>query len=417
MAVLRDREAKALISLGMDALARPPPGPRTAQRDLRHRTPAPSNAELQDTAGRGADLHGDGRALPAHARQRLRGDHPRPNRSPSDPRGPGNRVPGLEESHSPGPASHTNTIPKPIRERGEWRVSRYQPESSRSCVGRRAASRAARPLASPRSRSSSAQASPRTRSARSWPGSCTIAVEVLRIIAVTTAISHRGGHRSVGHRCLIALVAGSARTRSTGSVLQAGVTACHRPGQSPAERPRAWPAAAMVKCSGPMAPAAVRAAGLPGMPARPAGRVIAMARSSARNPARTLRTRWTGCSSRCIAAPPGSIWRFRTELAALTRRQPLASGNWTRAVAATWTVVILTVSAVVITVLPSDPAAGHPPGVLHAVPAPHPPGLLRDPDAHQVRAAPPGAAHLPHRGRGTRGDLVPGRDLRRGFRS
>ena len=112
----------------------------------------------------------------------------------------------------------------------------------------------------------------------------------------------------------------------------------------------------------------------------------------------------------------GVLWRFRTEAAACS---PAAAGIWEldQAVAAAWTVVILTVSAVLVTVLPLDPAAGHPAGVLHAVPSPHPPGLLRDPDAHPIRAAPAGAAHLPHRGRGTRGHLVPGRDLRRGFRS
>ena len=48
----------------------------------------------------------------------------------------------------------------------------------------------------------------------------------------------------------------------------------------------------------------------------------------------------------------GVLWRFRTEMAACLAA---AAGTWEldRAVAATWTVVIFTVTAVVITVLPS----------------------------------------------------------------
>ena len=47
----------------------------------------------------------------------------------------------------------------------------------------------------------------------------------------------------------------------------------------------------------------------------------------------------------------GVLWRFRTELAALLPESP-ASGNWPGPSLSTWTVVILAVSAVVITVLP-----------------------------------------------------------------
>ena len=56
-------------------------------------------------------------------------------------------------------------------------------------------------------------------------------------------------------------------------------------------------------------------------------------------------------------------------------------------------------------------------GLVRPVPAPHPAGLLRDPDAHPVRAAAPGPAHPPDRSRRTGTDLVPRRDLRRGLRS
>jgi hypothetical protein len=86
------------------------------------------------------------------------------------------------------------------------------------------------------------------------------------------------------------------------------------------------------------------------MPARPAGRVIAMARSSARSRKDTpyLLDRAFVQVHRSAA---GVLWRFRTEMAACLAA---AAGIWQldRAIAATWTVVILTASAALVTVLP-----------------------------------------------------------------
>jgi hypothetical protein len=78
--------------------------------------------------------------------------------------------------------------------------------------------------------------------------------------------------------------------------------------------------------------------------------VIVMARSSAR----TRRDSPYPLDRMLVTvhrSTAGVIWRFRTELAALAAG---VIGIWEldRAVAATWTVVILTVSAVAITVLP-----------------------------------------------------------------
>ncbi len=47
-----------------------------------------------------------------------------------------------------------------------------------------------------------------------------------------------------------------------------------------------------------------------------------------------------------------------------------------------------------------DTAVPRPPGLVRADPAPHPEGLLRDPDAHPFRPPAAGAAHPPHRSRG-----------------
>jgi hypothetical protein len=86
------------------------------------------------------------------------------------------------------------------------------------------------------------------------------------------------------------------------------------------------------------------------MPARPAGRVIAMARSSARARKDTpyLLDKAFVQVHRSAA---GVLWRFRTEMAACLAA---AAGIWEldRAVASTWTVTILTMSMAVITVLP-----------------------------------------------------------------
>jgi hypothetical protein len=86
------------------------------------------------------------------------------------------------------------------------------------------------------------------------------------------------------------------------------------------------------------------------MSARLAGEVIAMARSSARTRRdspyvldKTLVTMHRSAA--------GVLWRFRTEVTACAAG---AAGIWEldRAVAATWTVVILTVSVVLVMVLP-----------------------------------------------------------------
>ena len=122
------REARELISLGLDALQRGQPAVghdmhTVIYGDERHRQlPAAASP-----ARRGADLPGDRRALPVHARQRLRGTRPYRNR-PRAGRSPTSTtlVPGLEGAHPPARPATPNPIPKPIRERGEWRVSRYQ---------------------------------------------------------------------------------------------------------------------------------------------------------------------------------------------------------------------------------------------------------------------------------------------------
>jgi hypothetical protein len=86
------------------------------------------------------------------------------------------------------------------------------------------------------------------------------------------------------------------------------------------------------------------------MPACLAGRVIAMARSSARSRKDTpyLLDRAFVQVHRSAA---GVLWRFRTEMAACLAA---AAGIWQldKTFAATWTVVILTASAALVTVLP-----------------------------------------------------------------
>jgi len=86
------------------------------------------------------------------------------------------------------------------------------------------------------------------------------------------------------------------------------------------------------------------------MPACAAGRVITMARSSARARKDTpypLDEMFVQVHRSAV----GVLWRFRTEMTACLAA---AAGIWEldKAVTATWTVVILTVSAVAITVLP-----------------------------------------------------------------
>jgi hypothetical protein len=86
------------------------------------------------------------------------------------------------------------------------------------------------------------------------------------------------------------------------------------------------------------------------MLARPAGEVIGMARSSARarNDSPYPLDKMFVQMHRSAA---GVLWRFRTEMTACL---VAATGIWEldKAVAATWTVVILTVTAVAVTVLP-----------------------------------------------------------------
>ena len=134
--------------------------------------------------------------------------------------------------------------------------------------------------------------------------------------------------------------------------------------------------------------------GLPGMPARTAGGVIAMPQSSPRN----HRNNPYAMDRMFVAvhhSAAGSLWRFRTELTALTAA---SAGVWELAKAITVDLgrghpghrrPACHGAAV-------DPAAGHPAGLVRPVPAPHPAGLLRDPDAHPVRTAAAGAAHLPN---------------------
>src|SRR5437764_3132285 len=86
------------------------------------------------------------------------------------------------------------------------------------------------------------------------------------------------------------------------------------------------------------------------MSARLAGEVITMARSSARARKDTpyLLDKAFVQVHRSAA---GVLWRFRTEM---TTCLAAAAGIWEldKAVAATWTVIILTVTAVLVTVLP-----------------------------------------------------------------
>jgi hypothetical protein len=86
------------------------------------------------------------------------------------------------------------------------------------------------------------------------------------------------------------------------------------------------------------------------MPARPAGEVIAMARSSART-RRDTPYPLDKALVQVHRSAAGVLWRFRTEMTACL---VAAAGIWEldKAVAATWTVVILASSMTVITVLP-----------------------------------------------------------------
>ena len=240
-----------------------------------------------------------------------------------------------------------------------------------------------------------------------------IVLEVLRIAALTAARSSQWPSQPgviVLHRALVA----APPRRATGRRSQADCQLPWATGQA-GDRPMpAWPAAATAKCSGPSATARYRAA----------------AHARCASP-----LSWRGDHHAAVVRPQppqqpvhldrafvqvhhsaaGVIWRFRTELAVLAAGSP-ASGNWPGRHHYLGGGHPHRHRQCVITVLPLDPAVHHPPGLVRAVPPPHPAGLLRDPDAHPVRAAAPGAAHPPHRGRGTRTDLVPRRDLRRGLR-
>ena len=109
---LRAREARELISLGMDALHEASNLGHDMHSVLygderRRQLPAAASP-----AHRGADLPGDRRALPVHARQRLRGTRQPQPAARGGPRlaqpgaGPGGRTPSS-------PASHSKPIPKP----------------------------------------------------------------------------------------------------------------------------------------------------------------------------------------------------------------------------------------------------------------------------------------------------------------
>jgi hypothetical protein len=86
------------------------------------------------------------------------------------------------------------------------------------------------------------------------------------------------------------------------------------------------------------------------MPARPAGQVIAMARSSARARNDTPYP-LDQMFVQVHRSAAGVLWRFRTEMTACLAA---AAGIWEldQAVAATWTMVIVTITAVLVTVLP-----------------------------------------------------------------
>jgi hypothetical protein len=86
------------------------------------------------------------------------------------------------------------------------------------------------------------------------------------------------------------------------------------------------------------------------MPARPAGAVIAMARSSARARKDTPYP-LDQMFVQVHRSAAGVVWRFRTEMAACV---VAAAGIWEldKAAAATWTMVIVTITAVLVTVLP-----------------------------------------------------------------
>jgi hypothetical protein len=85
------------------------------------------------------------------------------------------------------------------------------------------------------------------------------------------------------------------------------------------------------------------------MSTRPAGAVIAMARSSARARKDTPYP-LDQMFVQVHRSAAGVVWRFRTEMAACV---VVAAGIWEldKAVAATWTVIILIMSMIVITVL------------------------------------------------------------------
>ena len=111
----------------------------------------------------------------------------------------------------------------------------------------------------------------------------------------------------------------------------------------------------------------------------------------------------------------GVIWRFRTELAILLAGTASA-WELDRAVTASWAVIILTASAAVIMVLPWTRRL-----VIRracCVLSRHRIQRVCFETRMHTRSgqAPPGPAHQPDPGRGTRTDLVPRRDLRRGLR-
>ena len=124
---LREKEGQGLISLGVDALNEASqPRPRHALGPLRRERHTASYPQLQAQLAEALTcletaehyLFMLGSVFEEHANR---------NRPPAGgPRRSTTPVPGLEGAHPPARPATPNPIPKPIRERGEWRVSRYQ---------------------------------------------------------------------------------------------------------------------------------------------------------------------------------------------------------------------------------------------------------------------------------------------------
>ena len=242
-----------------------------------------------------------------------------------------------------------------------------------------------------------------------------LAIEVIRIVTLTAATVVA---LAVLGWLTVTVVRWQLRHRGTTS----GRRRCGRLLPSPGTRSskqttgrHAWPAAAAGRVAAGDQRQPVPGPGMPGLRACPAGGVITMPQPSAREPPQQPlhpgpRAR-SGASQRrrCHLAVPhrtsGPHQRRDRRLGTGPGgHRHLGGGHPHRIHRRGHGAAV-------------DQAVCHPAGLVRPVPSPHPAGLLRDPDAHTVRAAAPGAAHRPDRGRGTRTDLVPRRDLRRRLRS